>query len=313
MRTLGLAILSLSQLPITAIAAYSIGSMPIKISPTQWVTEQRIKLSKKEALDIKNRLALVQQRRKASAYYSHRRDLQSLPFKQLGMAGVPVLNQGTQGTCTTFATTALLDAVFFKRQGSAQNGDVISQQCFLSLIKDSWEGASFPHILNGLKAVGVVSKAQCPYHYANTSATLTASAYASLSQQTTGGHSVVNAYQIDNLRFGNGLSNRVVNALNNNHRVLISFFLSSDHPTGSPINGYPSGLYDIKPGQTLNDICPNNTCPSHAVIVTGYDAIHHLFLIRNSWGESIGVRGDSYMSYDYMNVLANDAYTIKRV
>ena len=44
----------------------------------------------------------------------------------LGMNNVPVLDQGSHGTCVTFATTAAVDAVLGK-------GDYVSQLCNLEL------------------------------------------------------------------------------------------------------------------------------------------------------------------------------------
>lgn len=67
-----------------------------------------------------------------------------IPFSQsqgavdLGMANVPVLDQGAYGTCVTFAATAALDA-------RLQKGDYIDQQCSLALNKtlghNYWNGA----------------------------------------------------------------------------------------------------------------------------------------------------------------------------
>lgn len=47
---------------------------------------------------------------------------QSIGAVELGMNSVPVLDQGSYGTCVTFATTAAMDAVLGL-------GDYISQQC----------------------------------------------------------------------------------------------------------------------------------------------------------------------------------------
>src|SRR5437879_1335677 len=48
------------------------------------------------------------------------------PAINLGMNGVPVLDQGKHGSCVTFATTAAIDAVLGK-------GDYVSQLCSLEL------------------------------------------------------------------------------------------------------------------------------------------------------------------------------------
>ena len=59
----------------------------------------------------------------------------------LGMANVPVLDQGAYGTCVTFSSTAALDAILAQ-------GDFVSQQCSLELDyglnNDYWDGAYYP-------------------------------------------------------------------------------------------------------------------------------------------------------------------------
>jgi hypothetical protein len=84
-----------------------------------------------------------------------------LPVRiDLGMNGVPVLDQGQHGACVTFANTAAVDAVLKK-------GDYISQLCNLELgssleqqsyLPSGWMGSSGPYVLNQLLEFGIVSK-----------------------------------------------------------------------------------------------------------------------------------------------------------
>ena len=87
------------------------------------------------------------------------------PFKKsatsvdLGMANVPVLDQGAHGTCVTFATTAAIDALL-------NQADFIDQQCNLALNKalgnDYWDGADAPsQMIDPIKMYGIVSKNHC--------------------------------------------------------------------------------------------------------------------------------------------------------
>ncbi len=85
----------------------------------------------------------------------------SLPSSiDLGMNGIPVLDQGKHGTCVTFANTAAIDALLGK-------GDYISQLCQLELgsylekrgyYASGWEGSFGPWILNQMLQFGIINK-----------------------------------------------------------------------------------------------------------------------------------------------------------
>lgn len=53
----------------------------------------------------------------------------------------------------------------------------------------------------------------------------------------------------------------------------------------------------------------------HAVMAIGYDDELDAFLVRNSWGDQWGQKGNFWMPYDYMlnPELASDFWTVKRV
>lgn len=87
----------------------------------------------------------------------------TLPNKvSLGMNGVPVLDQGTYGTCVTFAVTAALDAAL-------EEGDYVSQLCQLQLgnylqetgyLPSGWDGSLGRFALSQIDSFGVVNKEQ---------------------------------------------------------------------------------------------------------------------------------------------------------
>lgn len=86
---------------------------------------------------------------------------QDLPSQaDVGMNGVPVLDQGAHGTCATFANTAAIDALLGK-------GDYVSQLCNLTLgnylekrgyAPSGWDGSNGQYVLNQMLAFGFVSK-----------------------------------------------------------------------------------------------------------------------------------------------------------
>lgn len=87
----------------------------------------------------------------------------------LGMNGVPVLNQGPYGTCVTFTVTAAFDAAINK-------GDYISQLCLLQLSRSVtqnsywhslWEGSSTRTLLAYLSQYGIITMADQKKGYCN--------------------------------------------------------------------------------------------------------------------------------------------------
>lgn len=86
---------------------------------------------------------------------------QSLPSSvYLEMNDVPVLNQGYSGSCVTFATTALLDALLYK-------SDYISQLCLLQLgsyledntfLSSGWNGEHSKNVIEKIRYFGIISK-----------------------------------------------------------------------------------------------------------------------------------------------------------
>lgn len=87
---------------------------------------------------------------------------QGLPSNaNVGMGNVPVLDQGSHGSCVTFATTAALDALLGKE-------DYVSQLCNLSLGRyleeersdqmSGWDGSDGPTVLNQLLTFGFINK-----------------------------------------------------------------------------------------------------------------------------------------------------------
>lgn len=227
--------------------------------------------------------------------------------KDLGMAGVPVLDQGQYGTCVTFASTAALDAL-------VQRGDYLSQQCTLALLKglgdDIWNGAYYPsQVINPLKLYGVVSKADCPQAYANPSQTLAVTAYkAYVSKEV----SVANV----TIKYVNGAKvEDAKRALDAGHRFAIGFQLqgnSTEAVRGFDVvyqgQKYKGGLWACKQNGSPNYCASSNA--GHEVVIIGYDDTQKLFKIRNSWNASMGLNGDYFMSFEFFAKMVIDGTEI---
>jgi hypothetical protein len=226
----------------------------------------------------------------------------------LGMNGVPVLDQGAHGTCVTFATTAALDAILSGR-------DTISQQCSLELFKglgnDIWNGAYRPtEVSDPFKQYGVVTKENCPREYPVTYCKLSKEEYGKLIDPA-----LSEKMKDVSVNYHHTISlPGIKKALDNNRRVLIGFLIdasSSDNVAGfnycTEDKGkcFQGGIWACEQPDSGKSRCSSSNA-GHEVVIVGYDDELELFKIRNSWGDSVGDKGDYYMSYKYLEEMALD-------
>lgn len=264
--------------------------------------------------------------------------------KQLGMNGVPVLNQGNFGTCVTFADTAAVDAALGK-------GDYISQLCLLQLgnyasehaySASGWDGSFNRHILSRLEDHGFISKATeqtegCGglYEYPRDE-TIPESAISfneyhqrseNLTKQGIGWSPILDIYKalITMDINTNNVIKDIKKAIDSEQRVTMASLLPA---TDLGVAGAVGKHHVESDTWVLSTVIERELYLSnslffagHAMVITGYDdqaiAIDDLgrehvglFTLRNSWGEQMGDQGDFYMSYDYFRVLGVEANQI---
>ncbi|KAB8040438.1 hypothetical protein GCL60_00555 [Silvanigrella paludirubra] len=220
----------------------------------------------------------------------------------LGMANVPVLDQGQYGTCVTFASTAILDARF-------KMGDYIDQQCSLALDytlgNSYWNGAyTANNIILPLKKYGIIAKNYCfGYRYPYPNQTVNLNQYYNTSFKGYSDSIITNNMRPD--------LNEIIKALNSGYRVAIGFVYNGDFPStiikkeGPIVSQNRGGLWACtQPGSNYNHCVPTNA--GHEVIVIGYDNNQKLLKIRNSWSANMGDNGDYYMTYNFFNAMATD-------
>ncbi|MDP3705426.1 MAG: C1 family peptidase [Legionellaceae bacterium] len=263
---------------------------------------------------------------------------------QLDMNGVPVLNQGSHGTCVTFAITAAIDAVLNK-------GDYISQLCQLELgrylenntyTSSGWNGSWGRIILSQMDMFGIVPKS---YQRTNGCGGLTdyplfgedPIAEASLtefhqmseplSQNQIAWSSIMEAYQVssDQLDEDKILSD-VKKTLNAGDRLTFGvLLLDFDQGTVGAV-GTHNEKFDswILTPDIANDMNDQAEFAGHEMIITGYDddaiakdaqgrSYQGLLTLRNSWGSNIGDTGNFYMSYDYFKALMLEVQRIRHL
>lgn len=300
------------------------------------VTVLKVKLSEKELRALESR-----QPRKslaARAVTSPR-----LPAAiQIGMNGVPVLNQGRHGSCVTFADSAALNAALGK-------GDYISQLCSLELgthlerngyIPSGWNGSWGPLVLEQMMRFGIVSKdAQKTKSCANMTE------YPIADKDNIGNEMALAEYKgvsenINNKVYWTHLFSNdqvfdwptdapekmqevlvnVKRAIANGHRLTFGTFLIL-HPGcragACASHGASNDTWALTSGLET----PPYEVGGHELVITGYDdhAVAYdeyggkhqgLLTLRNSWGADAGHNGDYYMSYDYFVKYANEVQEI---
>ncbi|ETO94494.1 C1 family peptidase [Legionella oakridgensis] len=261
---------------------------------------------------------------------------------QLGMNNVPVMDQGSHGTCATFANTAAVDAALGK-------GDYISQLCQLQLGRylennayspSGWDGSLGRIVLNQMEIFGVVNKEQqktygCggftdyPSYGADPDTEMSLSDYhqlsEDLSQEGFGWSPMLDIYQaVLKETDTSKILNDIKLALHGGERVTFGVLLVDYNLGVVGAVGKHKTVNDtwVLTPEIMHDLENEADFAGHEMIITGYDdnavAIDNhgrthrgLLTLRNSWGADIGNKGDFYMSYDYFKSLAIEAQRIR--
>ena len=265
-----------------------------------------------------------------------------LPSKiQLGMNGVPVLNQGNHGSCVTFAITAAVDAVLNK-------GDYISQLCSLQVgnhlaangyYPSGWDGSLGRFVLSQLESNGIISKQQqvqqgCgglteyPINGEDPQSSMTLDEYHQLSEpfdyESLSWWTLLDIFDVTTQRIDTSVTlSEVKKSLANGDRVAFGVLLLDFEQGLMGAVGKKGATYDtwVLTPEIARNIYLRPFFGGHEMIITGYDdnavAIDDkghthkgLLTLRNSWGEQVGDQGDFYMSYDYFVLLVIEAQRI---
>ncbi len=255
---------------------------------------------------------------------------------QLGMNKVEVLNQGSHGTCATFATTAALDAAL------GRNGELgISQLCNLELgsylqsknqdYPSGWEGSDNTIILKQITKYGAINlKSQQDYGCSGVKT------YPLNDENSTGkpmsvdkflGRSELvmknisyksildteNAFSASPQNSDTTKLSNIKNALINGHRVVFGMLLDEEigHNGTAGKSKVNFDSWVKTPEIAKKAKTKKGLTAGHAMVITGFDdnaviidanKVKHtgVFTLRNSWGPDAGDSGNYYMSYDYL-------------
>ena len=268
----------------------------------------------------------------------------SLQSKQLGMNNLPVLDQGSHGSCVTFANTAAIDAALNK-------GDYISQLCLLQLgrylqdngyVPSGWEGSFGPIVLNEITTYGVINKAE---QASNGCGGLMQYPMTGEESQLGTSMSPVDYHKLTDLDSSARISwssvldmndlfepymdpkqtlKQVKNLLNAGNRLTFGVLLPGLEMGVEGALGkfhVTNDTWVLTP-EIMAKIKSSNDFAGHEMVITGYNdsatavdsmgrTYTGLLTLRNSWGENMGDKGDFYMSYDYFQTLVIEVQRIR--
>lgn len=300
------------------------------------VTILKLKLSEKELRALDYRTPRQSLAKRAMTH-------SSLPAAiQLGMNGVPVLNQGRHGSCVTFADSAAINAALGK-------GDYISQLCSLELgthlekngyIPSGWNGSWGPLVLEQMMRFGVVSKdTQATKSCANVNEYPISDMSNTGNEMSLTEHKTISENINDKVYWTHLFSNdqvfdwktdapekmqevlvNVKHALANGHRLTFgTFLILQSNCRAGACASYKASKDTWALTSDLET--PPYEVGGHEMVITGYDdnafaydehgGKHRgILTLRNSWGSDVGNHGDYYMSYDYFVKYANEVQEI---
>lgn len=271
--------------------------------------------------------------------------LGSVPKTELGMNRVPVLDQGSHGTCVTFANTAAIDAVL-------NRGDYISQLCLLELghhlatmsyFPSGWDGSWGRIVLSQMEEFGIVSKAEqrargCgglieyPLRGAEPDTDMSLLDYHQASEPLNDQLVSWSTLLDTNQAFEKGVEmnavlSQVKASLTAGDRLTFGVLLV-DYNQGvvGALGKYHVGhdTWVLTPEIAADIQDPKADFAGHEMIITGYDdtavavdakgrSHRGLLTLRNSWGMNVGDQGNFYMSYDYFKALVMEVQRIRHI
>ena len=206
----------------------------------------------------------------------------------------PVRSQGRLGSCSTFATVSMYEAIMNRFSPGAPPADLSERfvYYYTNVMHRKPEGGStYAEQLAVLGQYGVCAERLFGYSTTDLEDEPPAVAVADAAQ-----HRVIKAMQIPLRRSADKAAD-----LAENHRLLTSA-LSEGYPVGIALEIYPSfgkyGPFISRPDE--NDFSTGRE-GHHAMVLAGYSEDDKCYIVRNSWGTDFGEKGYCYISAAYVD------------
>jgi C1A family cysteine protease len=210
----------------------------------------------------------------------------------------PVYDQGQLGSCTA---NAIAGAIQFNRRKQKLKPDFVPSRLFIyyneRVMEHSVQSDNGAQIRDGIKSVA--KQGDCP----ETDWPYDPSKFATKPSAT--------AYK-DALKYQALQYQRVPQVLNQ-----LKGCLASGYPFVFGFSVYDAFESDVvaKTGVLTMPGPKEKLLGGHAVLAVGYDDTKQVFIVRNSWGSSWGIKGYFTMPYAYLtdSNLADDIWTIRLI
>jgi C1A family cysteine protease len=283
----------------------------------------------------------IQNRYKYDAYEKDT----NLPCKyELGMGNVPVLNQGRNGSCVTFAEIAVIDAL-------KGEGDYYSELCLLNLGSylhsqgfgvSGWNGIDFKSNFHRIIEFGLIPKQiqkdkgcggdkNYPLNGNYKINGMSLQEYHANSEPIF--YRLIidakNLYRVSNDIFTDTTMDNILRRTKKHivmgQRVLLGMYMPANSTLALDANYKKEHDTWVLTEKLNNQIQQDNSfwdqIVGHAMVITGYDddvaikdrqgAIHYgVFKLRNSWGKYAGDHGDYYVTYDYFKTFVGELWVV---
>lgn len=194
-----------------------------------------------------------------------------------------VKDQGTVGSCSVFAVTAVFEYIL--RKNRQADYDLSERFVYYNVRRDheglGSEGSAISHVIESIGKEGVCLEKECPYDVDHYNEEPAAEAYDEASQRR-----IVKALNVPVTEDVNANINLLRTAIADGYPVVIGLEIF-DHLKCN------NGFVPMPDEQSVND-------GAHAMVVCGYDDDAMLFKVRNSWGTRFGRQGYCFIPYAYL-------------
>ncbi|MGN8068977.1 C1 family peptidase [Mucilaginibacter sp. 22184] len=220
------------------------------------------------------------------------------PLVDLRAQCPPVYDQGELGSCTANAIAAAFQFELIKQKLTVFSPSRLFIYYNERVLEGHVKADSGAQLRDGVKSVatlGVCDESLWPYNVSKFATKPTKTLYTSALKNKA----------LQYTRLNNAAINELKTCLAGGNPFVFGFTayqsFEGDAVAKSGVLPMPSDAESVIGG--------------HAVMAVGYDDQKSAFIVRNSWGDSWGLKGYFYMPYDYITStnLADDFWTISQV
>ncbi|MBD5371959.1 MAG: C1 family peptidase [Bacteroides sp.] len=223
--------------------------------------------------------------------YQPPKGLKPKPSVDLRKYFSPVKNQMELGSCTSFAATAMYEAMMSRLSGHSEDMSPAFLYYYSNVLKGKPSGGSnFYEQIEVLQNIGICHESL--YIYDSNNPTLKPSVNA---EEDARKHQVIEARQIPLVDLPDKQE-----TLKLNHQLITSA-LSEGYPVGISLKIYDNLGVDGAFVRHPDDSPQAKEDGWHAMVIAGYSEDNNLYIVRNSWGSEFGDEGYCYIPAAYID------------